>query len=77
MSFQTRSEILTAVGQVTGQELVHTVGPRRAGDPPVLVADGTRAQDILRWKARRSTVTEIITDAWSWHTSGRQHVLSN
>lgn len=70
-------EILTAIGKVTGQELVHTVGPRRAGDPPVLVADGTRAQDILRWKARRSTVTEIITDAWSWHTSGRQHVLSN
>ncbi|PYX69406.1 MAG: hypothetical protein DMG72_20920, partial [Acidobacteria bacterium] len=47
------------------------VAPRRAGDPPALVADPTHAQTLLQWKATRS-LEEIVTTAWRWMQSGRQ-----
>jgi len=63
------------VEQVTARRLAYTTGERRAGDPPVLVADGTRAQEILHWTPRRSRVDTIIEDAWNWHVSGRDMVI--
>ena len=69
-------EILQAAEQVTGQSLSYETGPRRAGDPPVLVADGSSARKFLNWTVRRSSVAEIIRDAWSWHTSGRHLILN-
>lgn len=68
-------EILHAVEQVTARRLAYTTGERRAGDPPVLVADGTRAQEILHWNTCRSHVDTIIEDAWNWHVSGRDMVI--
>ena len=38
---------------------------RRAGDPPALVADPTRAQNLLQWKATRS-LEEIVRTAGQW-----------
>ncbi|MGA7906123.1 MAG: UDP-glucose 4-epimerase GalE [Candidatus Sulfotelmatobacter sp.] len=64
-------EILRTIEDVTGQKVPHRVGPRRAGDPPELVADPSRAQAALRWKATRS-LTEIVRTAWQWE----QKVLS-
>lgn len=69
-------EILQAAEQVTGQSLIYETGPRRAGDPPVLVADGSSARKLLNWVVRRSSVAEIIRDAWSWHISGRHLILN-
>lgn len=69
-------EILLAAEQVTGRALSCETGPRRAGDPPVLVADGSCARRLLNWTAQRSTVAEIIRDAWSWHTTGRRQILN-
>ncbi|WP_332248531.1 UDP-glucose 4-epimerase GalE [Desulfovibrio sp. 6_1_46AFAA] len=68
-------EILHAVERVTERYLPHTTGERRAGDPPVLVADGTHAKEILHWKPCRSRVDTIIADAWNWHMSGRYMVI--
>lgn len=68
-------EILHAVERITKRRLPYTTGERRAGDPPVLVADGTHAKDILRWKPCRSRVDTIIEDAWNWHVSGRDMVI--
>lgn len=42
--------------------------PRRAGDPAVLIADPSRAEQILNWKARRSGLDEIVRTAWRWHS---------
>ena len=39
----------------------------RAGDPPSLVADASRALEILGWKPEHSGVEEIIRDAWNWY----------
>lgn len=68
-------EILHAVERITERCLPHTTGERRAGDPPVLVADGRHAQEILRWKSCQSRVDTIIEDAWNWHMSGRNMVI--
>ena len=58
-------EILTAVEKATGRAVPKRIGPRRAGDPPALVADPSRAENLLKWKAQRS-LQDIVTSAWKW-----------
>lgn len=59
-------EIVDAVERVTGMKLNVTYGERRAGDPPALIADTSKAQDILGWNPTRSTMDEMIGSAWAW-----------
>jgi UDP-glucose 4-epimerase len=40
------------------------------GDPPRLVADASRAQRILRWQPRHTSLGVIIESAWRWHRGG-------
>ena len=61
-------EVLDAVEKVTGRPVPKRMAPRRAGDPPALVADPTRAQNLLQWKATRS-LNEIVRTAWQWMQS--------
>jgi UDP-glucose-4-epimerase GalE len=61
-------EVLRAVEQVTGRKVPHVIGPRRAGDPPVLVANSDRLQRELGWKPKRSAIDIIVKDAWAFHT---------
>jgi len=58
-------EVLSTIERITGRNVPKTVGPRRAGDPPELVADPSRARRILGWKATRS-LQEIVATAWNW-----------
>ena len=58
-------QILATVERVTGRAVPHRMGPRRAGDPPALVADPARAQAVLGWKATRG-LEEIVRTAWKW-----------
>jgi len=60
-------EVLAAAQEVTGKPVPHTVGPRREGDPPVLVASIERAAEVLDWRPRRSTLQEMIGSAWAWN----------
>ena len=59
-------EVLEAAAAVTGAPIPHSVGPRRAGDPPVLVASNDRARTELGWEPRRSTLAEMLGSAWAW-----------
>ena len=59
-------EVLAAAERVVGVPVPHAVGPRRAGDPPVLVATIDRAADVLGWRPRRSTLEAMIGSAWAW-----------
>lgn len=68
-------EILTTAERITGHHLHYTVGSRRAGDPPILIADGSRARELLRWSAQHSSVETILADAWKWHISGRKTTI--
>jgi UDP-glucose 4-epimerase len=59
-------EVLAAAADVVDSPIPHTVGPRRAGDPPVLVASNERAREVLGWTPGRSTLPEMIGSAWAW-----------
>jgi UDP-glucose-4-epimerase GalE len=58
-------EVISAVEQVTAQPVAVRAGPRRAGDPPVLVADCRRAAQVLRWTPS-ATLQAIVASAWDW-----------
>jgi UDP-glucose 4-epimerase len=60
-------EVLKAAESVVGTPVPHKVGPRRPGDPPVLVATNGRARELLGWVPRRGTLEEMIGSAWRWH----------
>jgi UDP-glucose 4-epimerase len=60
-------EVLKSAESVVGKPVPHTMGPRRAGDPPVLVATNARAREVLGWTPRRGTLAEMIGSAWNWH----------
>jgi UDP-glucose 4-epimerase/UDP-arabinose 4-epimerase len=59
-------QILDAVRSETGLD-VPLVFKRRAGDPPILVADPSKAKRKLGFKACRSDLRHIIRSAWAWH----------
>lgn len=59
-------EVLDTFQRVTGVDLAPEIGPRRAGDPAVLVADNRRILEQLNWRPRRDNLERIIASAWSW-----------
>jgi len=63
--------ILTAVERVAGRAVPAEMAPRRAGDPPELVADPTRARQLLGWTPRCSDIESVIATAYRW--AARQH----
>jgi UDP-glucose-4-epimerase GalE len=58
-------EVISAIERVTGREVPKRMGPRRPGDPAELVADPSRAEKLLKWKAQRS-LEQIVATAWKW-----------
>jgi len=58
-------EVIAAVEEVTGKKVPGKIVPRRPGDPPALVADPARAQELLQWKTKRSLLDSVST-AWKW-----------
>ena len=60
-------EIIDAVEAVTGLKVPVIEDGRRAGDPPALYADSSKAQDELGWEIKFSEVKDIIETAWRWH----------
>lgn len=63
----TVAEIAAAVEHVGGKKLGRKMGPRRAGDPPALVARADKAEHVLGWKPTHSEINSIIRTAWRWH----------
>lgn len=59
-------QVLSAGEEVVGRPVPHSVGPRRAGDPPVLLATNDRAREVLGWTPKRSSLAEMIGSAWAW-----------
>lgn len=60
-------EIIEAVEQVTGLTVPVVEAERRAGDPPALYADSSKACRELSWEIRYTDVKDIIATAWRWH----------
>lgn len=59
-------EIVAAARSVVGHEIDVKIGPRRAGDPPILVASSARAMSELGWRPRHAALEEMIGSAWEW-----------
>jgi UDP-glucose 4-epimerase len=62
-------EVIKAVEKVTGLKVPATYAPRRAGDPPALYADATKARRELGWTPKFGTIEPIVETAWRWHQS--------
>jgi UDP-glucose-4-epimerase GalE len=58
-------QVISAIEQATGKKVQRKMGPRRAGDPPELVADPRKAEKLLQWKAERG-LREVVQTAWNW-----------
>jgi UDP-glucose 4-epimerase len=59
-------ELADSVRKVTNREPAIEIGPRRPGDPPVLVANAARAHDRLQWRPRHADLEAQVAHAWAW-----------
>lgn len=64
-------EVMRVVEKVTGRKLKTTIGPRRPGDPPKLVAGSKKASGILGWRPVHD-LESIVRTAWSWTEKNRK-----
>jgi UDP-glucose 4-epimerase len=62
-------QVVSAAEAVVGRPITVKMGPRRVGDPPILVASPQNAHEKLHWNARRGTLEQIIGSAWEWQRS--------
>lgn len=65
-------EVIAAVERVGGCNVPAEEAPRRAGDPPALVADPTRARKLLGWEAQYKQINQIVETAWRF-AEARRH----
>lgn len=66
-------EVIDCVEDVTGRKLKVTIGTRREGDPPVLVASANRVREILGWKPQYTELRPIVETAWTWFQKGGRY----
>lgn len=59
-------EIISAAERITGKKLNTTVGPQRAGDPPVLTASSEKF-DVVAGAWRHHDLDAMIQHAWNWY----------
>ena len=64
-------QVVEAAARVTGRNVPLSVGPRREGDPPVLVADPGLARRTLSWTLQHPDLDAMIAHAWAWMTRPR------
>jgi UDP-glucose 4-epimerase len=60
-------QVVSACAEVSGRDVQIAIGPRRAGDPAVLIASAEKASTELGWRPERGELADIIGDAWRWH----------
>jgi UDP-glucose 4-epimerase len=60
------SELIEIAQEVTGKEIPTRMGPRRAGDPAVLVASSAKIKEELGWSPAFQDLRKIIGSAWKW-----------
>ncbi|MBI1896264.1 MAG: UDP-glucose 4-epimerase GalE [Acidobacteria bacterium] len=63
---RTVMEVIRAAEEVTGRKVPYVVGERRAGDPPVLVANSDKLRQRLGWKPQYCEISEIAATAWEF-----------
>lgn len=64
-------ELIHETEVVTGKIINYKIGPRRAGDPAILVASNKKAKDLLGWTPKYSSIKDIIRDSYNWKLNKR------
>jgi UDP-glucose 4-epimerase len=59
-------EVIDSAASVTGRQIPTVIGPRRPGDPPVLVASSDKARRELGWKPKHDRLEVMVESAWNW-----------
>jgi UDP-glucose 4-epimerase len=59
-------ELIEIAQEVTGKQIPTRMGPRRAGDPAVLVASSAKIKEELGWSPAFQDLRKIIGSAWNW-----------
>jgi len=59
-------EVIAAARKVTGAKIEYVVKPRRAGDPPVLICGGDKAQRVLGFQPKWTDVVDVVAHSWKW-----------
>ncbi len=62
-------EVIQACSRITGVEIPYKMSPRRAGDPPELVSDASKAMNVLGWQPRFHDIDHSIEHAWKWFST--------
>jgi UDP-glucose 4-epimerase len=60
-------EVIETCEKVTGKKITVIEKPRRAGDPPRLIAAANKAHTELGWKPQYPKLEDIVKTAWAWH----------
>ncbi|WP_284036856.1 UDP-glucose 4-epimerase GalE [Neobacillus sp. 114] len=61
------NEIIETAKEATGIDIPVQFGARRSGDPSTLIASSEKARQVLGWNPARTSIKQIISDAWNWH----------
>jgi UDP-glucose 4-epimerase len=64
-------EVIRAAEKVTGRPVPYAIAPRRQGDVAVLLASKAKAERLLGWEPRLSSLETIVDTAWNWHQKAR------
>jgi UDP-glucose-4-epimerase GalE len=64
-------QMIHCLEALTGRTVKRRIGPRREGDPPVLVASAVKAAGEMGWHCRHSEIDTILATAWNWHCQPR------
>jgi UDP-glucose-4-epimerase GalE len=59
-------EVIRKIEEITTQKVRYEITDRRQGDPPILIADASKADIVLNWRPQYSTLDNIIRSAWEW-----------
>ncbi len=59
-------EVVAAAERAVGHPIPFTLGTRRAGDPPILVASSERASTVLGWRPAHPSLDDMVGSAWAW-----------
>jgi UDP-glucose 4-epimerase len=62
-------QVIETVGRIAGKPVPHSTGPRRAGDPAVLVASSEKLRQETGWTPRFPALDDIVRTAWAWHSA--------
>jgi len=62
-------QVIDTAREITGHDIPAVVGPRRPGDPDVLIASSETINHDLNWRPRYPQLKAIIQTAWDWHVA--------